>query len=1643
MRRRLWALAAVSVIAVASAARAQPPIPPTVTDITADTGQLSLGTNVTTNGTLTTIDGGTRAGANLFHSFSRFDVGNGDTARFVATDPATIGHVVSRVTGGQFTAIAGTIDSTAIPNADFWFINPAGIVFRPGAQLNVPAAARFSTASELRFVDAPAFAVTTPGGSTLSVAPPAAFGFLGGEQGITVRGADRSLLPDGGRLTLAGADVAIVESDLAGGVFQLLGAGGEPIEVTLEDPLAAPLAGRVTVEASTLRLDGAALGTGGIRIGGGEVELLASQLGTAQFNGPDQGISGPITIQGDIVRLSNSTISASTFGPESAAPILITGGEISISASAITNDARLGSTGEAGVIGISGEQVDIDASFVTSSTQTEQSGGGIAIEANSIVIRGGSLITSSTLEQATGDAGAIILGGGSLDLSGASAITSQTLGQGNAGAILIELAGLITLDGGVIESAAAEDSTGNAGLIGIVAPSLTLRNEAFISTDTFGAGAGGLIGIEAAEILIDSNAFISASSELGGDGGGIAISAESLVLDNGGRIRTNTLGTGEGGAIEIEAGEIVLARGAAISSNVTDLCSDETCAPTGGSGNILITAGRLNMVGFANFEGDPTTIRTDGSGSRAAGSITLRLGALVMSGLAGIEADNLGSGAGGLVSIEAGDISLRDTAFISTGSFDVGPGGDIAIVADTLLLEGDASIRSESLARFGGPAGSILINAGSTVIRESRLTTSSRGDGDAGLVQILGARLENDRGEITSSTQGAGRAGDILIDVDEVVVSNEGRITSDSNQCFFTCASSGDAGSVTIVADSLTMTGDLVQSFISSRTQTTGNSGDIIVRVGVLDMTYAAMSSTTVGIGDAGRIDIEADEISLSTSASITSRAVPFFPDESGRSGNAGSVRIVSTGQMIVTDDSLISTQTDGTGDAGTIEIVAPSLILRERSLVTSATFASGQGGSVSIEAGNLLIDSLAAIDSQAGISATGSAGLIEIEADRLAVINGGRIASDTLGFGQGGAIIIEAGEVDIATDGSITSDSAVECAGECAPAGNAGDIIITADILRIRGNGEFGAVPSRAISSDTTSDGAAGRIVLLLGSLDMNGNGYISSDTLGSGAGGFISVTADTVAMRNNAFISTGAFGAGAGGAIFVEAASVLLEDDASIISQSRSQDGARGGLVVIDADSTVIRRAEINSSGLGNGDAGSIELRGNRLELDLGAILSDTQGAGRGGDIRIDIRDVLLRNGSLIAADSLGCFAAACDSLGDAGSVSITATSLTMTGNDDPVLGLQTSRITSETATEGDAGDITLRLGRLDMDIATISSGTRGVGDAGTVDIEANQVDIANFSQIETRSQPLCTDGACDPVGNAGSIRIAATGAVSLSAFSAVASNAFGIGDAGAIAIQADSLSLQRARITTASEIGATGSAGNIAIDVAGTLRLADGSELSSEASNASPAGAILVQAGSVRIEDPNSAISSANNEEGAAGAVLIFAGALDLVEGGRISTSSSRGAAGDIGIVMPQGSLLRLTGRRFVSEITTSSGPGTGGQIAITNPYAIISDGGSILALGLQGGANVQIQTGFFIRSADRLNRVAVDGDFLLEAQAGDVSSGTVERDLSILDASGVLRGQCSAARSSGQVSQLVVRPVGPYGRGGGPSTTPTCE
>ncbi|MBE9563141.1 MAG: filamentous hemagglutinin N-terminal domain-containing protein, partial [Proteobacteria bacterium] len=96
----------------------------------------TLGQNINLSGPdfQVTSDLGQQHGGNLFHSFQDFNLNNLESATF--SGPNSVHNILSRVTGGNPSNIDGLIRST-IPNADFYFLNPYGVMFGPNARLDV------------------------------------------------------------------------------------------------------------------------------------------------------------------------------------------------------------------------------------------------------------------------------------------------------------------------------------------------------------------------------------------------------------------------------------------------------------------------------------------------------------------------------------------------------------------------------------------------------------------------------------------------------------------------------------------------------------------------------------------------------------------------------------------------------------------------------------------------------------------------------------------------------------------------------------------------------------------------------------------------------------------------------------------------------------------------------------------------------------------------------------------------------------------------------------------------------------------------------------------------------------------------------------------------------------------------------------------------------------------------------------------------------------------------------------------------------------------------------------------------------------------------------------------------------------------
>lgn len=738
---------------------------------------------------------------------------------------------------------------------------------------------------------------------------------------------------------------------------------------------------------------------------------------------------------------------------------------------------------------------------------------------------------------------------------------------------------------------------------------------------------------------------------------------------------------------------------------------------------------------------------------------------------------------------------------------------------------------------------------------------------------------------------------------------------------------------------------------------------------------------------------------------------------------------------------------------AGTIVIRTPSIFLDTARLIAGA-IDDGSPGSILVETGDLLFvnsevvndaadgvgaargeirlrstGDLVLLDTAVRSNATGAAdgGVINIEGRDVEITGAGAsVESDTFGFatGDAGQVTVTAGTLFMSAKGSITSTSSSEGAG--------GNVSVTVkDLLRMQS--------ASGIRSDAIDVGGAGSVTIVAGRIEMVDQASIASEAVsGTGDAGKVSITAGKLFM-SDAIISSGSKSSGEGGDIFIGADEIVLDGagrDFTAITGETFGSGSAGD-VFIQTNTAILRGGgRITSDARGSGDAGNIAVVAKDLLLERGGqIASDSYDLGDAGDVVIAADKLVVDGGgfeaTFISSDALQG--------GDAGTVSVVSKSILVDNN---------GFISSDTYSSGRGGDLVISADVLNVrNFGEIRSQTRSEGDAGSVNIEAKTITLEGGGNILSEAIGRNADG------RAGSVILVAD-SLTVGDGGSISTSTAGAGDAGEVAIEAKTLTVDGGRIASSAEIGATGSA-NALFLTAETLRVVNSGAISTLSTNPNPAGLITIATGELRVDGLGSIIGSENQSGnpgfgglmgpgGDAGTVLIDAANITISNGGRISTNSFAGAAGGIGININRPGLFVLEGAEAPGVIQTSSGPGTGGAITIVDPLAIISNGGRILALGQQRGANVQIQSRYFINSTDRLNVVDVDGDFRLQTGLYDVSSGTVSRDLSVLDASKVLRGQCPAARSTGAVSQLITRPVGPYAREAQPAApSPSAE
>ncbi|BDA67316.1 hypothetical protein CAL7716_014820 [Calothrix sp. PCC 7716] len=391
-------------------------------------------------------------------------------------------------------------------------------------------------------------------------------------------------------------------------------------------------------------------------------------------------------------------------------------------------------------------------------------------------------------------------------------------------------------------------------------------------------------------------------------------------------------------------------------------------------------------------------------------------------------------GKAGNIKLAANSLVVTDGAQLSSSTFGIGDGGNVAITAERVLLNG---VRADE--------------RGASAVY-SRVEQGARGNG--GVVQIFTKVLEvNNGAAISSETNGNGSAGNVFIEASE-------RATFD-----------GSSPSGTFFSGAYTAFNNVAPNAV-------GKGGNINITTNSLSVTNDAfLSASTFGKGGAGSISINTLQLLIENEGTIAAITAG--------EGNAGNIEI--TAQQLLAQNSrlAIGANTYSRGDAGNISIDTGNMSVIN-SQIGSITFARGNAGSIKVRATdsveisgkvvNRKIENPAGLFAQVNIGGRGRGGNMVVEAKRLSVSNGGKVQVATFGQGDAGTLFIRASDIEVFNTPGFNNlfatgiNSGVEIDPDetkVLPRGKGGELRIETERLSVR-NGA-------TVSSATYGEGNAG----------------------------------------------------------------------------------------------------------------------------------------------------------------------------------------------------------------------------------------------------------------------------------------------------------------------------------------------------------------------------------------------------------------------------------------------------------------------------------------------------------------------------------------------------------------------------------------
>jgi filamentous hemagglutinin family protein len=684
----------------------------------------------------------------------------------------------------------------------------------------------------------------------------------------------------------------------------------------------------------------------------------------------------------------------------------------------------------------------------------------------------------------------------------------------------------------------------------------------------------------------------------------------------------------------------------------------------------------------------------------------------------------------------------------------------------------------------------------------------------------------------------------------------------------------------------------------------------------------------------------------------------------------------------------------------------------------------------------------------EVGGAGAGKPRLLSITARQLRLFDGAKILS---GVRRGHAAPIFVDAHAILINGQADPNSPTEIGSQTTGPATAGRVRVTADTLRILGNGEIASTPLATGDAGSVEVDAAGRLTidgaganpLMVTGIDVSAGGG------SNGNAGNIRVTAGRLRLAEGGTIASNTGGEGHGGRVSVGVAGRLTIA------------GAVGATTLTG----IVARALKESTG----NAGDVRVAAGSLRLaEFGAIESDTQGRGHGGDVSVKVSGEGAR---ALTVRSNGVIAATTEGPGHGGRVAVHVNGgLKIDGAGGVLFPPSSIAAAALPGSKGNAGSVRVSTGSLSISVdGQISAATFGTGQAGNVVVAVTgRLTIdglgANASQggaffVTGIDASSGAPGNGTGAGNAGRARVSA-GSLAISNSGEISAATFGAGHGGAIAVRiTGQLTIDGAHASPLIPTGifsqaarGRGNGGDLSV-FSGSLRVTRDGEIASGTFGSGNGGSVFVTAaGQVSIDRGGEITAVSGGGSGHGGNVTITSANLTIESGGEIFTKTfGPGSGGNIVLSSADGILIDANGKGGSTGIlatATSRSTGTGGNATIDSGVLAILDGGVISTerfgsghtgsisvgaegkLSIDGGPTTGV-TGISARSKPRSIRNA--GNVMVDATALSIRFGSISASTSGAGMGGSVTVTVAGPAELTDAAQITAGTAGP-GTGG---------